>query len=245
VDRLLEATARAERDHFWFRGFRYFLEPVVARAAQAYRDVRMLDCGCGTGHNLTWLRRHGHAVGIDLTWRGLAFAHERGERAVAQATAAHLPFEDAAFHIVTSFDVIYALSDEVEAAALGEMCRVLKPGGALVLNVAAGEYLKGNHSLLAEEVRRYTKRTLGERLEATGFRIERMTYTNASILPALLGVRLVQRISGHQTSQEEMAIPSPPVNTLLTAALRAEAVALRAVNMPFGSSLLAVARKRA
>ena len=36
--RLLEATARAERDHFWFRGFRRFVEPLVADAGR--RRVR-------------------------------------------------------------------------------------------------------------------------------------------------------------------------------------------------------------
>jgi hypothetical protein len=68
MDRLLEATARAERDHFWFRGFRRFVEPLVARAAaprpgpgRAGRDPDILDCGCGTGHNLVMLRRYGRA----------------------------------------------------------------------------------------------------------------------------------------------------------------------------------------
>ena len=46
--RLLEATARAERDHFWFRGFRRFIEPLVADAASA-SSLDILDCGCGTG----------------------------------------------------------------------------------------------------------------------------------------------------------------------------------------------------
>ena len=70
MDRLLEATARAERDHFWFRGFRRFIEPLVADAARGAR-LEILDCGCGTGHNLHMLRNYGRAYGIDLTWAGL------------------------------------------------------------------------------------------------------------------------------------------------------------------------------
>src|SRR3954469_2131610 len=77
MDRLLEATARAERDHFWFRGFRRFIEPMLAAAAGG-RRLEMLDCGCGTGHNLALMRRYGRAYGIDLTWSGLQYAHERG-----------------------------------------------------------------------------------------------------------------------------------------------------------------------
>ncbi|HEX6945340.1 MAG TPA: class I SAM-dependent methyltransferase, partial [Casimicrobiaceae bacterium] len=207
MDRLLEATARAERDHFWFRGFRRFVAPLLAEAAQRRAGAVLLDCGCGTGHNLALLRRHGRAVGIDLTWTGLAFARQRGERSVARASATSLPFADASFDVVTSFDVIYALDDEAEAAALSEMFRVLKPGGRLLINVAAMDLLKGNHSVLASEVRRYSRDSLAGRLLAHGFHVRRITYTNASILPIVAGVRLLQRVSGHEESQDEIAIP--------------------------------------
>lgn len=243
MDRLLEATARAERGHFWFRGFRRFVAPVLAAAAGGQTGLSILDCGCGTGHNLALLRRHGHAVGIDLTWTGLAFARSRGERAVARASATHLPFGDGRFDIVTSFDVLYSLDDEAETAALREMFRVLKPGGRLVVNVAALKLLKGNHSVLGGEVRRYTRASLGERLARTGFSVRRMTYTNASILPIVAGVRLVQGLSGHTSSDQEMTIPPAPVNLALAAVLRVEAAVLRVVNMPLGSSLLALAVK--
>lgn len=243
MDRLLEATARAEHDHFWFRGFRRFVAPMLAAAVRNVPAPSILDCGCGTGNNLTWLRRYGRAVGIDLTWTGLAFAHDRGERAVARASATKLPFPDAAFDVVTSFDVIYALEDADEAAALTEMFRVLRPGGHLVINVAAMDLLKGNHSVLAGEVRRYSRASLGARLRATGFEIERITYTNATILPIVAAVRFVQRVSGHEESQDEIAIPAAPINAALSAVLAIEAGALRFANMPFGSSLLALARK--
>src|SRR5687767_11531509 len=177
MDRLLEATALAERDHFWFRGFRRFIEPLVAAAA-GNRRPDILDCGCGTGHNLLMLRRYGRAYGIDLTWAGLQYAHDRGDRAVARATVAALPFADARFGLVTSFDVLYGLNEEVEQLALVEMNRVLEPGGRLIVNVAALESLRGNHSVLGGELRRYTKALLTKRLQETGFRVLRNTYTN-------------------------------------------------------------------
>jgi ubiquinone/menaquinone biosynthesis C-methylase UbiE len=243
MDRLLEATARAERDHFWFRGFRRFAAPLVADALEGRPRAAILDCGCGTGHNLSMLRHYGRAFGIDLTWSGLAFAHRGGERAVAQASATRLPFADATYDLVTSFDVIYALKDDDEARALDEMFRVLQPGGHLIVNAAAMDLLKGNHSVLAGEVRRYSRASLARRLTKPGFEIRRITYTNATILPLVAAVRLLQRVSGHQESQQEISIPSWPINAALTGALAIEAAALRVVNMPFGSSLLALARK--
>lgn len=242
MDRLLEATARVEREHFWFRGFRKFVEPLVAAAANTARGD-ILDCGCGTAHNLAMLRPYGHTYGIDLTWTGLQYASIRGERHIAQATAARLPFADAHFALVTSFDVLYSLDDAAERDALLEMYRVLRPGGTLIVNVAALEALRGNHSILSAEVRRYSRSDLRRRLEAAGFRVGRISYTNFTILPLVAGVRLAQRLRGHEESQQEISIPPRPVNALLSGVLAIEAAAFRFVNMPIGSSLLAVARR--
>src|SRR3954471_20535648 len=86
MDRLLEATARAERDHFWFRGFRRFVEPLLADASRG-RPLEILDCGCGTGHNLGMLRRYGRPYVIDLTWSDLQYANQRAsDRSRARAS---------------------------------------------------------------------------------------------------------------------------------------------------------------
>jgi SAM-dependent methyltransferase len=249
VDRLLAATARAEQAHFWFRGFRRFVAPLLERAAAGRANLRLLDCGCGTGANLRLLlERHGRAWGFDLTWTGLEVARASGLRRVARAGAAAVPFPAAAFDIVTSFDVLYCLPGEIEHAAVREMWRVLKPGGAAVINVAAMEILRGNHSVLSAELRRYSRASLRALLEPAGFRIERMTYTNAALFPLMLGVRGVQRVMGLAQEGEaegEITVPPGPVNATLSALLAVEAVVVRAVPMPFGSSLLCLARKPA
>jgi SAM-dependent methyltransferase len=247
MDRLLEMTARAERDHFWFRGLRRFVRPFLEEAVRAVDcdEPRILDCGCGTGNNLQMLRRFGRPVGIDLTFSGVAYSHEHNERRVAQASAIALPFPDAAFDIVTSFDVIYALDDRDAATALTEMYRVMRPGGYLVLNVAALPGLRSNHSVLGGEVQRYTRPALRGHLERAGFSVKRLTYTNLSILPVVAGVRFGQRIFGHRESTSEISVPAQPVNAVLAAVLAVEAVALKVVDMPLGSSLLALASRPA
>jgi SAM-dependent methyltransferase len=245
MDRLLEATAAAEREHFWFRGFRRFVTPLLDQAAAGRSALRVLDCGCGTGNNLHMLRKYGRAVGIDITFSGLAYARRQGQHPVARASALTLPFSADTFDLVTSFDVIYAFDDVMAAQALSEMHRVLRPGGHLVLNVAALPSLRGNHSVLGGEVQRYTHRGLRRHLERAGFSVRRLTYTNASLLPLVAGVRFAQRLlSGqHHESDAEMRVPAAPVNLTLAAILAIEAAALRVVNMPLGSSLLTLAVK--
>jgi len=144
MDRLLEATARAERDHFWFHGFRRFVQPLLVEATEGVQAPRILDCGCGTGHNLKMLRQFGRAWGIDITWSGLAYARDGGERGIARASASCLPFPAGQFDLVTSFDVLYALEDEIEREALNEMYRVLRPGGQILINVAASSLFGSN-----------------------------------------------------------------------------------------------------
>src|SRR6187399_2436501 len=91
VDRLLELTHRAEQSHFWFRGFRQYMKPALARATAGVTAARILDCGCGTGSNLEMLRPYGNAVGFDLTRIGTEFAKAHGHR-VAQASIGDIPF---------------------------------------------------------------------------------------------------------------------------------------------------------
>jgi SAM-dependent methyltransferase len=246
MDLLLEATHRVEARHFWFRGFRQFVRPFLASAAAGLRDPRLLDCGCGTGRELPLLATFGRPFGLDLTWTGLEIARQAGETRVARGSVTRLPFADATFDIVASFDVLYCLPDKDEAAAVHEMYRVLRPGGAAVTNVAAMSILRGNHSVLAEEVRRYDKPRLRRLLQQAGFRIERLTYTNASLFPLMLAVRTFHRAVGLARPEEatrELALPPAPLNALATAALSAEALVLRLMNMPFGSSLLCLSRK--
>src|SRR5262245_28282564 len=158
MDRLLEATYRVEQRHFWWTGLRSFVRPLVSDALAGRSHPRILDCGCGTGANLVLLGEFGRATGFDLSWRGLEFAKEYGRRSVAQASMTGIPFRDAAFDLVTAFDVLYSLTEADEARAVREMFRVLKPGGSVIVNVAALGILRGNHSLFGDERRRSTRR---------------------------------------------------------------------------------------
>jgi SAM-dependent methyltransferase len=247
VDRLLEETYRAERRHFWFRGFRRFVRPLLATATAGVEHPRLLDCGCGTGANLNLLKEFGAPFGFDLTARGLQFAHEAHRSNLCQASVTTIPFGSASFDVLTSFDVLYCLPDPDETLAIQEMHRVLRPGGALIVNVAAMEMLRGDHSVLGAEVRRYTAARLRRVLEREGFRIVRLTYTNAVLFPLVATVRVLQRLRGLPKIDEtrgDFRVPPAPINALLSGALAVEALTVAAgINMPVGSSLLCLARK--
>src|SRR3954469_1406006 len=99
VEHLLRATARAEARHFWFRGFRAFVTPLLQRAAAGRAAARLLDCGCGTGANLELLAQVGRAYGFDLTAVGLPLGRDAGRTRLARATVTAAPFPTGAFDI--------------------------------------------------------------------------------------------------------------------------------------------------
>ena len=248
VEHLLRATAQAEARHFWFRGFRAFVTPLVQSATRFHATARILDCGCGTGANLALLGRFGRAYGFDLSEVGPRFARRAGTTRVVRANAVAAPFPGASFDLVTSFDVLYSLDDADERRAAAELFRLLAPGGRAIVNVAAFDVLTGDHSVLSRELRRYTRASLRALLEGAGFTIVRITYTNATLFLPLALLRTFHRwrgLSAESGAEQEISIPPEPVNALLSAVLWLESVWLRWFNEPFGSSLLCVAEKPA
>jgi len=248
VDHLLRATARAEARHFWFRGFRWFVTPLIRRALDDRPDAFILDCGCGTGANVDLLGRFGAAYGFDLSEVGLYIGHELGRKRLARASVTAAPFPNETFDLVTSFDVLYSLDGHDERATVAEMYRLARPGGYALFNVAALEILRGDHSVLSREVRRYSRAALGALVANAGFTIVRLTYTNATLFLPLAAIRTAHRrrgLASEADAQREISVPPAPINALLSGVLFLESVWLRYFDSPVGSSLLCLARKPA
>ncbi len=245
MERLLAATARAEDTHFWFLGLRRTAQQLLAATIGSRRLERIIDCGAGTGRNLDWLATFGNVVGLELEPTGVRLAGSRG-RPMVRGSVVHLPFAARSVDLVTLFDVLQCLDDAAERRALLEMRRVLKPAGLALLSVAALDMLRGSHSTLAREVRRYSRQRLGTAARQAGFHVERLTFTNLPLFPVALAVRGFERLTGRlDESERDLLVPSPIVNRSFDLALRLEALWLRRANLPIGTSILAVLRKPA
>jgi ubiquinone/menaquinone biosynthesis C-methylase UbiE len=239
----LDLTSLAAHTHFWFRGFRAFVAPAIAETAGGRHDLRVLDCGCGTGHNLRLLEPYGRAFGVDLSSGGLAHAKSVG-RPLVQGDVTRLPYASASFDLATSFDVLQCV--EHDRAAVAEMARVLRPGGYVVATLAALEALRGDHSEVWQEYQRYTKSMARDLFEDAGLRVVRASYLFGTLLPLMYTTRLIQRLTRPYrklSPDSDIGVPSAPINAVLTWLVMKEAALARSLPMPAGSSLLVVARK--
>jgi SAM-dependent methyltransferase len=110
-------------------------------AAQfATPEMAILDAGCGTGYGSAEF--HARAIAaVDLSPEAVAHAaahYARPNALFAAATCAALPFADATFDLVVSFEVIEHLPDY--RALLSEARRVLKPGGLFLVSTPNRDY---------------------------------------------------------------------------------------------------------
>jgi ubiquinone/menaquinone biosynthesis C-methylase UbiE len=237
---------RAVEDHYWWY---QALRPHVAAALEpAAPDFSLLDAGCGTGGMLKAVRQKfpaANLTGVDQSRHALELtaARETGAK-LLPASVQELPFPDNTFDFVLSLDVLSSAGLD-DALAMHEAHRVLHAGGRLVLNVAALEFLKGAHDCAVDADRRYTKRQLQALLEGADFRVERLSYWNATFTAPIALLRWLSRARSQQNEpprSDFRALPSI-VNSVFKSVAALELSATRHVSLPFGTSLFALARK--
>lgn len=238
-----------EEEHWWFVGMR----KIVAALLHPFilpGPLRVLDVGCGTGLMLSWWRDRRATVsafGADISPVALQFCARRGLRLLAQASVTGLPFSGESFDVVTSFEVLDWFTPENVKGPVSELSRVLKPGGWLLLRVPAFEWLYSEHDKAIGTVHRYTAPELRQALVAQGLVLERLTYANALLFPLAVAWRWLHRSPRAEPQSDVRPLPKGLrwLNFLLAGVLACEAAWLRYVPwpLPFGLSLIAVARK--
>lgn len=237
------AYLRASRTYWWFRGRERIVRAVSAGFIHGVGGV-VMDVGSGPGGPAPAVFPAGRLVAVDLSPVPLEAYTEARDRVIADAVT--LPCQAASLEAVCAFDVLEHLDDD--RAALREWRRALKPGGWLVITVPAYAALWSPHDELNGHRRRYRAGTVRRLLEAEGFSVERITYFNTLLLPAVAFVRWAQRLMPARRSASSV----PPSEFGLTLpgwmawccerVFRLEARWLRHAPLPFGVSLCALAR---
>lgn len=238
--RVYARMGEVEDRHWWFVARRRILATVLERSALLPKSARVLEAGCGTGGNLGMLSRFGpvSAFEPDEAARGNASRDIRFDIR-AGALPDKVPFAGERFDLIAVLDVLEHLGDD--EGALRALVERLEPGGVILVSVPAFAFLWSRHDVRHHHKRRYTRASLLAVTRAAGFEPVTVGYFNTLLFPLIVARRTLGRLFG--LVGDDDAMPSLWLNRLLGAVFALERRLVGRVRLPFGVSLLMLARK--
>ncbi len=237
-----------ESSYWWFRARRHIIltlarDLVAELRPEAGGRLRIVDIGCGTGMLMEDLRAWGDVVGLDFSPIALAYCCQRGLENLVRANVERIPLGSSCADFVTALDLVEHVPDD--RALMSEMYRILRPGGRALMTVPAHPKLWSAHDVALHHKRRYEWGNFRDLVMGAGFELERYSYMMMTIYPAAAAFRYAKKLIGKQEGPphtDEFPLPRW-INALLRIVVSSEAVLLRRWNLPWGLSLLTVARK--
>jgi SAM-dependent methyltransferase len=232
-----DRMAELDATHWWYRARRDILARLITRSVPLPAEARILEVGCGTGHNLPMLQRFGRVDATEIDGFARVIASKRLGHAVRDAALPELKgVPERTYDLVAILDVLEHV--EEDRASLVSMAEKLRPGGHILLTVPAHPWMWSAHDEVNHHKRRYTKKTFRAAVEDAGLKLELLTYFNSLLFPVAAAARLAGRMTGNKDSDD--ALPPAPVNKLLEAIFRTEAYAIGRLPFPPGVSLAAI-----
>jgi len=234
---------RVEREHWYYAGKRELVRRWIGRTAGISRESLLLDCGAGTGLFAALMRADCRVRVLDDHAESLAILRTRfGPDEIVEGSATKIPLPAASVDCVTALDVLEHIADD--RGAVGEIRRVLRPGGHVVVTVPAMMALWSDWDVALHHHRRYARQELQALFPSGDWEILHLNYTNVAVFPAVWLVRRWQRWRHPGTSgRAEDMVPPAWLNRLLQTVF-VQLGLVRGIRFPFGVSLLLVARKR-
>ena len=239
-----DAMYELETSYWWYVARRALAVDLLRDELGSRDSARILDVGCGTGANAKAFARVSQTMGIDTSADALRFCRTRGIDTVALSPVETLPFAEGTFDVVTALDVLEHTDDDL--LALREIHRVCRNRGLLLATVPAYGFLWSEHDEALKHRRRYTAHELRNKLTITGFEVVRTSYFITSLFFPILALRIWQGIRKNSTHPSTSVVVLPDwINNSLVGLLALERKVFQRINLPFGVSIVALARPRA
>lgn len=234
-DRMAELDTR----HWWYRARREVLAALIARAVKPPKGARILEIGCGTGHNLGMLGQFGDVDAIELDEAARDVASARLGRPVLGARLPGLEgVPEASYDMVALLDVLEHVEQDRES--LASIAKRLKPGGAILITVPAFQWMWSAHDVVNHHQRRYSKRSLRAAIADAGLKADFVGYFNSILFPLAAAARLAGRLTGNQESDDKL--PPGPINAVFETLFGLERHAIARLPFTPGVSIAAIVR---
>lgn len=236
---LYEDLFSLEGKHWWHIAKRRAVRKLIKKYNHL-ENPKILDIGCGTGKNMDELQKLGTVYGLDRSSKALKFCRKRGLKLLTKGTAEKTNLETNSFDIITILDVLEHTDDQ---ETLIEMRRILKKDGIIILTVPAFPWLWSKWDEVLHHKRRYTVNTLKEILVANNFHPVKMTYLYSFLILPLLIIRKIKQNISKDFYESDFKLSNPLFNFLLNNLSKFEFLLAENFYIPFGTSILVVAKK--
>jgi len=233
-----DRMAELDELHWWYRARRGVIAALIERHALPPKGAKLLEVGCGTGHNLPMLSAFGTVDAIEIDEAARALAEKRLGRPVLGSRLPELPgIAEGHYDLIGAFDVIEHVDDD--RSAVVSLAKRLKPGGKMVVTVPAHQWMWSAHDVVNHHQRRYSKDGLTALIDGSPLRLEKIGYLNSLLFPLAVAARLAGRIAGKDSSDD--TLPPGPVNWAFEKIFGLERHLVGRLPLPPGLSLFAVA----
>jgi SAM-dependent methyltransferase len=168
---VFDRMAELDQHHWWFTARRRILSSVIRRVVRPPANARILELGCGTGHNLDTLAKFGKVEASELDDYARELATQRLGRKVEKVALPDLSkFPADAYDMIALLDVLEHVPDD--KGSLAAILTRLKPGGALLVTVPANPWMWSAHDVAHHHHRRYRKAEIAALATEAGYDIE-------------------------------------------------------------------------
>ncbi len=230
-----------ENYHWWFVSRRKLVVHLIK--SLNISSPTILDAGSGTGGILLVFSKLGETFGIDVSEQAIEFCTKRGLNKVTQCPVEEIAYMDKTFDVIACLDLLEHVSSPVEA--LGELKRVLKDEGKIIITVPAFRILWSQHDEALCHLRRYEKDSLRRDLQEAGLRVEKMGYFFFTSFFAVAPIRIMRRfiVSGQRPHSDTTTLPPKVLNEFLKILFELEIKVADNFGLPVGTTIYAVISK--
>jgi SAM-dependent methyltransferase len=238
---VFDRMAEHDQVHWWYVARRRILSDLIARAADLPGDARILEIGCGTGHNFEMLRRFGRLDALEVDDAARVLASTRLGHPVGDAPLPDLPgVPDGAYDLIALLDVLEHVDNRPQS--LASIAAKLAPGGKILVTVPAYQWMWSAHDRAHHHKLRYSKKSLRRDAETAGLEVKKIGYFNSLLFPLAAAARIAGRIAGKSSSDDQL--PPRPLNALFRAIFSLERHIVGRIRLPAGVSLFALLSTR-
>ena len=232
--------ARLEANHWYYAGKRELVRRWIQRVQPAQPPAILLDCGARSGYFAQEMSAHCQVKVLDTHEESLFMLREKFQpEQVLTLEGGEIPLPAASLDYVTALDVLEHTPDD--------QARVLKPGGLAVVTVPADMALWSDWDEVLHHYRRYSVAGLSALFDNDDWRLEAVNYTNAFVYPLVwMARRWRSRRSSSSLESSGKRAEHAMLPGWINRLLRFQFVhqALSSIPMPFGVSIVLVARRR-